>query len=155
MKTKRTNTFETNSSSVHTLTIASAEDFEKFENCDMLLNYETLVPAEDVYKEMMETLAEAEDKMTEDYRKTYKDSLTFEKFKEVLKGLSDTDLSWHNRDKAYGNINDDYSAVIGGMREDVTTLDCLGNEYYETYVERYKTKSGDEIVAFGYFGRDG
>lgn len=155
MKTKRTNTFETNSSSVHTITIASAEDFAKFENCDMLLQHETLIPAEDVYKEMMETLAEAEDKMTEEYRKTYKDSLTFERFKEILKKLEYDELTWRHREDAYDNINDDYTAVVGGMREDVTTLNCLGNEYYETYVERYKTKSGDEIVAFGYFGRDG
>lgn len=155
MKTKRNNTFETNSSSVHTLTIASAEDFEKFENCDMLLNYETLVPADKEYNEMMEFLGENEEKIAEEYRKTYKDSLTFDKFKEVLKSLDYDDLSYRSRENAFDNIEDDRTAVIAGLSECVTTLNCLGGEYYETYVERYKTKSGDEIVAFGYFGRDG
>ena len=155
MKTKRNNTFETNSSSVHTLTIASAEDFEKFKNCDMLLNYETLVPADKEYNEMMEFLGENEEKIAEEYRKTYKDSLTFDKFKEVLKSLDYDDLSYRSRENAFDNIEDDRTAVIAGLSECVTTLKCLGGEYYETYVERYKTKSGDEIVAFGYFGRDG
>lgn len=28
------------------------------------------------------------------------------------------------------------------------------NEHYDTYEERYKHKSGDETVAFGYYGYD-
>ncbi len=155
MITTRRNTFETNSSSVHTLTIASDEDFEKFEACDLLLQYDALVPADKEYKDMMEFLGENEEKMTEEYRKTYKDSLTFDKFKEVLKSLEYDDLSYSSRESAYDSIEDDRTAVIGGLSECVTTLDCLGGEYYETYVEHYTSKSGDKIVAFGYFGRDG
>lgn len=36
MKTIRNNVFETNSSSTHCITLVDLEDFEKFEECEML-----------------------------------------------------------------------------------------------------------------------
>ena len=52
MKTIRNNVFETNSSSTHCITLVDLEDFEKFEECEMLLNDGTLVPAKEVYDEI-------------------------------------------------------------------------------------------------------
>ena len=97
MKTIRYNTFETNSSSTHSLTIVDEDEFEKFKNCDLLLDYHTFVSAEDEYKNVMDNLERYEDNMSDEYRETYKTELTFEKFKEVLRKLSDNDLSYYHR----------------------------------------------------------
>jgi len=34
------------------------------------------------------------------------------------------------------------------------TFDNYSGDYYETYEEHYTTKSGDKIVAFGYYGNN-
>jgi len=155
MKTIRNGVFETNSSSTHCITIVDEDDFEKFEKCEMLLDYETLVPTEDVYKDVMEQLSEWEEYMTDEYRNTYKDSLTLEQFKEVLKKFSDNDLDYGYREDAREEIDDDFTAVKAALSEDVTTLKCMGGECYETFVDRHTTKHGDKVVAFGYYGYAG
>jgi hypothetical protein len=64
MKTIRNNVFETNSSSTHCITIVDLDDFEKFEKCEMLLDYETLIPATEAYSDMMKNLIDLEKNMT-------------------------------------------------------------------------------------------
>jgi len=85
--------FETNSSSVHSLTIVSKEEFERFKNGEMVLD------------RWGERLVEAPTKTETDY--------------------------------------DEYE-----------TYDNLGGGEYETFIQNYKTKNGDEIVAFGFYGHD-
>lgn len=82
--------FETNSSSVHSLTIVSKEEFEKFK----------------------------------------KGNLIFDRWNDALVEASE------NEDRDY------------------ETYDNLGGNEYETFVQNYTTKNGDEIVAFGYYGHD-
>lgn len=155
MKTIRENTFETNSSSCHTLIIVSKEEFEAVKNCDYLIDYRHIIPAEQAYKETMEELAGLEDKMSNSYRATYKTELTLEVFKEILRGFREWDLTYSNRHDAYaGPIEDNKTAVTAGLCEDYNTFETYGGEYYETYSESFTTKSGDEIVAFGYYGHD-
>lgn len=155
MKTIRENTFETNSSSCHTLIIVSKEEFEGVKNCDYLINYRHIVSAEQAYKETMEELEQLEEKMSDSYHATYKTELTFDVFKEVLKGFNSYSLTYSNRHDAYeGPIEDNETAVIAGLPEDYDTFETYGDEYYETYSETFTTKSGDEIVAFGYYGHD-
>lgn len=154
MKTIRNNVFETNSSSTHCITIVDLEDFEKFEKCEMLLDYETLIPATEAYDEMMKNLVDMEKNMTEDYRKKYKDTLTYENFVKILQKFSYNDLSYSSREDCYEDIDDDIMAVKAGLNEGVTTYKCMGEDCYETFVERHTTKSGDTVVAFGYYGYD-
>ena len=155
MKTIRENTFETNSSSCHTLIIVSKEEFEAVKNCDYLINYCKIIPVEQAYKETMEELEQLEEKMSTSYRATYKTELTFDVFKEVLKKFREWSLTYNNRHDAYaGPIEDNETAVTAGLPEDYDTFNTYGGEYYETYSESYTTKSGDEIVAFGYYGHD-
>lgn len=155
MKTIRNNVFETNSSSTHSLTIVPEEEFEKFKNCDLLLDYCAFVSAEDEYKNVMENLESCENNMSDDYRATYKTELTFEKFKEVLSKLCYSDLSYYHREGAREDIQTHYDAVKAALGEDIVTYRTMGGEEYETFERHYTTKSGDKIVAFGYYGYDG
>lgn len=155
MKTIRQNVFETNSSSTHSLTIVDEDEFEKFKNCEYLLDYHTFVSAEDEYKNVMDNLERYEDNMSDEYRATYKTELTFEKFKEVLSKLSDNDLSYYHREDAREDIQTHYDAVKAALGEDIETYDTIGGEEYETFERHYTTKSGDKIVAFGYYGYGG
>lgn len=155
MKTIRMNTFETNSSSTHSLTIVSEEEFEKFENCDLLLNCSTFVSTEDEYKNVIEKLKSYEDNMSDEYRATYKTELTLEKFKEVLSKLCEDDLSYYHRRNARKDIQTHYDAVKAALGEDIDTYNTMGGEEYETFAQHYTTKSGDKIVAFGYYGYSG
>ena len=155
MKTIRHNVFETNSSSMHSLTIVPEEEFEKFKNCDLLLDYCAFVSAEDEYKNVMENLESCENNMSDDYRATYKTELTFEKFKEVLSKLCYSDLSYYHREGAREDIQTHYDAVKAALGEDIVTYRTMGGEEYETFERHYTTKSGDKIVAFGYYGYNG
>lgn len=155
MKTIRNNVFETNSSSTHSLTIVPEEEFEKFKNCDLLLDYCAFVSAEDEYKNVMENLESCENNMSDNYRATYKTELTFEKFKEVLSKLCYSDLSYYHRKGAREDIQTHYDAVKAALGEEIVTYRTLGGEEYETFERHYTTKSGDKIVAFGYYGYDG
>ena len=155
MKTIRNNVFETNSSSTHSITIVDLEDFEKLEECEMLLDDETLVPAKEVYDEMMKNLVDMEKQMTENYSKTYKDTLTYENFIKIMQSFSYGDLSYSSRADCSEVIDSDITAVKAGLNDDVTTYSCLGGEYYETFEDRHTTKRGDTVVAFGYYGNNG
>lgn len=95
--------FETNSSSVHSLTIVSKEEFEKFKRGELIFD-----------KEM--------------------DALVVPKVKE---------------EKNPPEEDDDYDEDYDYRYE---TYDNFGGDEYETFERRHKTKSGDEIVAFGYYG---
>lgn len=155
MKTIRQNVFETNSSSTHSLTIVDEDEFEKFKNCDLLLDYHTFINAEDEYKNVMDNLERYEDNMSDEYRETYKTELTFEKFMEVLRKLSDNDLSYYHREDAREDIQTHFDAVKAALGEEIETYDTMGGEEYETFERHYTTKSGDKIVAFGYYGYGG
>jgi hypothetical protein len=86
--------FETNSSSVHSLTIVSKEEFEKFKKGELVLD-------------------------------TWKRKL----------------IPTPNEDVLEDGEYDSY--------------DSLGGGNFETFEQSYKTASGEEIVAFGYYGQDG
>lgn len=101
MKSVRSGVFETNSSSTHSLTICTGDDFKKWEAGELLYNTYTekfLMPSE-----LIEAGGRFFDKNDEEY------------------------------------VN--YSDWLDGIE-------------YETYKQAYTTKSGDNIIAFGYYGHD-
>lgn len=155
MKNIRENVFETNSSSVHSLVIVSKDEFDALKNCDLLLDYRTLIPVEKAYQETMEELAKFEDSMSEEYKASYKTTLTLEAFKEQLKKFDCYDLTYGQReDAASETIENNRQAIVAALPEDYNTYDTYGGDMYETFCESYTTKSGDEVVAFGYYGHD-
>ena len=103
----------------------------------------------------MANLENYEDNMSDEYRATYKTELTLEKFKEVVKKLSYDDLSGWKREDAREDIHTHFDAVKAALGEEVTTYDTLGGGEYETFERHHTTKSGDKIVAFGYYGYGG
>src|SRR5574344_343989 len=98
MKTIRNKVFETNSSSTHCITLVDLEDFEKLEECETLINDGALVPAKEVYDDMMKNLVDMEEQMTENYSKTYKATLTYENFIKIMQSFAYSDLSYSSRE---------------------------------------------------------
>ena len=116
MKQIRRGVFETNSSSVHSLTMCSGEEYQKWENGEIL------------------------------FWKWEGKFGTREEMIEMLKAKS-----W------LSNVDWDDEDVVDDIFSDEGIKTCeefFENEYYETFEDRYTTPSGDEVVAFGYYGND-
>ena len=65
----------------------------------------------------------------------------------LLKFLSSNRKKW---DKNFKGTAEEIEELIN---EETEFYDDFG-ENYETFEKEYKTKSGDEVVAFGYYGYD-
>lgn len=110
----RRNVFETNSSSTHSLTICTEEEYESWKRGEV---YWSRWSEEFVSKEEVE----------EDFKKSKK----------------------RNPD-AYETLDDYlYDEGLYGFDRYDSDIDM------EIYEKHYQTKSGDKIVAFGYYGYDG
>ena len=98
--------FETNSSSVHSLTIVPADEFQKFTAGELIMFEDVLMTKEQALEKALKS-------------------------------------QWYE------------DATIESLEEngEIKTFEDYGNEY-ETFEQYYTTKSGDEIVAFGYYGND-
>lgn len=136
----RLNTFETNSSSVHSICIMSREEFDKFKKGNLYIDgwkndklytfddiKEIYLKGDDYY---IDEYLEAEGITKEEYLKEHSEE-------ELIEKAIKSDLSYGSRE--YYN----FDSYIGDRQD-----------YYETFVEEYTTKGGEEIVAFGYYGRD-
>lgn len=120
MKQVRRGLFETNSSSVHSLTIVPKEDYEAWREGKLIYNY---------YENKLYTL---------------------EKLEKKYRGKC------HYRD---GNNSCEECLEENGCCEynfdEIKTFDDYWDSLdFESFEEEYTTKSGDEIVAFGYYGSD-
>lgn len=124
MKKKiRQGVFETNSSSVHSLTMCSGEEYEKWENGEVM------------YWGEADKFATREEIIEKLKTKRYSWS------GELVYG----DVDWENEDDVHDVFSDEYIQ---------TCEEYFENDYFETFEEHYTTPSGDEVVAFGYYGHD-
>ena len=115
MKQIRRNVFETNSSSTHSLTIVSLEEYEKFVSGELMMECygDNFISREDAIEYVIKS-----------------------------GGFEDVDMA-------------DECEVDDELRNwEYTTYEAFGDDY-EQFKERYTSDSGDEIVAFGFFGSDG
>lgn len=122
MKQIRRGVFETNSSSVHSLTMCSSEEYQKWADGEVLYwqDEDKFGTREDIIEEM----------------KTMK---------------------WYDGTLRYSNVNwndEDYVSDIFSDERIKTHEEFFEDEWFETYVEEYTTKSGETVVAFGYYGHD-
>lgn len=112
----RRGVFETNSSSVHSLTMCTAEEYRKWEDGEVL-------------------------------HWNWKDK--FATRDEIIAELKNSpwmrNVNWDDEDA----VNDVFSDE--GIK---TCEEYFENEWFETFKQRYTTPSGDEVVAFGYYGHD-
>lgn len=132
----RQGVFETNSSSTHSITIASQSDFDKWKNGEVYLNDEWW-----------------SDKINDPNKnKTF---LTVDEAVNLVKAWNDV----------YGDDDDDavdYDSMGILEKEEkikaheiYTFEDYFSKIWLETYKEHYTTEHGDDVVAFGYYGYDG
>ena len=132
----RKGVFETNSSSVHSLTICDADTFKKWKNGELL--YDTW------RDEFIKPILELSNDQKEDAKKSYTQVM-----EEYWKDWND--LNEEEKDNWYRR----YAQKHGLISEDAKTYDAYFEDgYYDTYAKSYVTKSGDRIVCFGYYGHD-
>ena len=123
MKQIRKGIFETNSSSTHSMTMCSGEEFDAWVNGDTLYADGDFCSHKEAVAEMRKELAKYDKIITdEDYQK------------------------WLN--KNYDG--DETSALIdeGGYR----TYSQWCDTEYDLFEDEYTTKSGERVVAFGEYG---
>lgn len=120
----RRGVFETNSSSVHSLTMCSGEEYTKWENGEIL------------------------------YWKERDKFGTREEIIEELKNLRYSwgnrelyypDVNWDDEDEVSDVFSDERISTYEDFFED---------EWFETFEQSYVTPNGEKIVAFGYYGHD-
>ncbi len=145
----RQGVFETNSSSTHTLTICSKEDYEDWERGDkfwldndwgkLQTNKSFVTPEE---------LEELTEKYNEEEQKRIDAGDKFAKILDMDKVL--------NERRDYDSWEDSYWDTERSALEAYTMDDWYQrNGDLETYERTFTSPSGDEMVAFGAFGYDG
>lgn len=145
----RQGVFETNSSSTHTLTICSKEDYEDWKHGDkfwldndwgkLQTNKSFVTPEE---------LAELTEKYNEKEQKRIDAGDEYAKVLDIDKVL--------NECRDYDSWEDSYWDTERSAIEAYTMDDWYQrNGDLETYSQSFTSPSGDEMVAFGAFGYDG
>ena len=133
----RIGVFESNSSSTHSLTIVSEDEFKKWKNGEVIFNRweKTFVENKepsfteddviDFYGDIKERFWKSWDQLSvsekQEFVNRYKDEV-----------LDDEDEEFMSYDRYMDYYND----------------------YLDTYVEYFTSPSGDKMVAFGYYGHD-
>lgn len=132
----RRGVFETNSSSVHSITICSEEEFNKWKDGELLFSRwdeEFIKPC---------VLSDA-DKERAKVRYETRRTGYMKKWDELTDEL---------KEKSYRQ----YAKDNGIIDEDAETYDeYMHGRDLESFVEYYRSNSGDDIVAFGCYGYDG
>ena len=140
----RLGVFETNSSSVHSLTMVEKPDYERWKKGEILFSEygrhgdSEFLPADEAIEKNLSMFDEEDltEKFVEEYRKT----------KNLYKSLeADEDCGIDYDDLNLSELYLNYEEY----EEMVAERYC-----YEDFEEEYTTKSGETIVAFGYYGHD-
>lgn len=126
MESIRRGVFETNSSSTHSLTMCSESEYDKWKKGELFFDRWS---DEFVEKEVVEKEIE---KMKKDFEEEYKDR-EWEDDDEKQEYLEE----YLNEDKQYYSYDEFWNEIE-----------------YETFVQKYKTKSGEIVIGFGYYGTD-
>ena len=130
----RTEVFESNSSTTHTLTICSEETYKKWEKDELLLTWDNkFIPNKKMSKEEKDRFCHQwYNEHRGKYYKDYKD-LTKEEKKEI-----EDDLNSKGYFNASGQTYDEWHA----------------DKYLEYAKESFITEHGDKVVAFSKAGND-
>ena len=129
----RKGTFETNSSSTHSLVMCSESEYDLLEKKEAFLVDDTVVLKENLFKEFLD-------------EREWKKNKWLKYCQENNKNPESVD------DLAEAIINEDLFDPY-----EICTLERYWDYYgeqFETFDESYTTKSGDKVIAFGYYGMD-
>ena len=130
----RCGVFETNSSSTHSLTMCSEEEFEAWKRGEVLFQEygeENFISATKLSEHDKKMAQEDYEENKDDFQKDWNDLSEDAKQKYYTKYVKENDI----------------------IDEDAKTYDQYMNDGdLETFVQRYTSKNGDKIVAFGEYG---
>lgn len=138
----RKNVFETNSSSTHSITMCSQDDYDAWMKGDLLLNdgWWGKDNTSEFKNKKFVTRAEAEDIIR-------KDPFYNEEKDGNLSKAPDNELAREHYDyETESYVGFDYGFY--------TFENYMLNEYLEWFEEEYTTPSGETVVAFGLYGTD-
>ena len=129
----RRGVYETNSSSSHSITMCSEEEFEKWKDGKLLF---------DSWKEEFVDVVNLSNNQKEDARKEYES-----KKNEFSKDWKD--LSESAKEKYYKKYIKEHDLIV----EECKTYNDYMNDYeLESFIDKYTTKNGEKVVAFGKYG---
>lgn len=135
----RRGTFETNSSSVHSLCICTKEEFDAWKNGELLYD-----PYGCKNEKFIKNNFELTDAQKTEAIVAY-NAASGKFWKDWNSLLEDEKENWYKE-----------FALQNGLRsEDYYTYEDYMHGDYESYYGSYKTKSGEVVVAFGCYGYDG
>lgn len=145
----RQGVFETNSSSTHTLTICTKEDYDAWQHGDKFwLDYDWHKLDTDKKFVTPEELEELVKKYNEEQQKRIDAGDKYAKVLDIDKVL--------NERPDYDSYYSSYWDTERSALEAYTVDDYWQrNVEFEDYCETFTSPSGDEMVAFGAFGYDG
>ncbi len=135
----RRGVFETNSSSTHSLTVCTKDEFEAWKNGELLYDSWN----DEFVKEQPKIELTEEEK--EEVQKEYNKNRRNNKYMMTWDMLSDED-----KQELYNEyIEENYDET-----ESYTYDRYMYEGYLESYTHHFTTPSGDKMVAFGKYGRD-
>lgn len=124
----RRNVFETNSSSTHSITMCSKDDYDRWINGDVYLN---------------------DGWWSKNNESEYKDKkfVTRDEAIDIIK-CSGRNIEYDNE------CYESFDKYIAEEYEIYTSDEYFENEYLENFYESYTTDSGETVIAFGLYGYD-
>lgn len=122
----RRNVFETNSSSTHSITMCSKDDYDRWDSGEVYLN---------------------EGWWLKDNESEYKNKkfVTRDEAMDIIK-CSGGDIEYDNK------YYESFDKYIAEEYEIYTIDEYFENDYLENFYESYTTDSGETVIAFGQYG---
>lgn len=164
MRTIRTSVFETNSSSIHVLSICKESVYNDFfdngiglwnEDREEIMTFEEVV--EELKKDYKDDYYQKyfKEACAEDYEPDPEKIFSVENIKSVIKEYKDGVHNVFEDLELENGIEDDEAALLYWLNEDYFTAEEWANQDWveEAFDQTYTTDSGEKIVAFGYYGR--
>ena len=137
----RYGTFETNSSSVHTLCWCNDDEYEKLFKKELYVN---------MYEKNFVMKEQAIEKLKEAY-----EEYGFNSFNEFYQDYIDCTGEFTYTPETFNTMPDDELQSFLNEFCELRSLDSILNgKYYEGYESSYTTEHGDKVHVFGYYGRD-
>lgn len=163
MRTVRTCVFETNSSSIHVLSICKESVYKDFFDKGIGLwneDREEIMTFEEVVKELKKDYSD------EDYQRYFKEDcaegyepdpdkiFSVENLKKVIEENKTVHGTFEDLELENG-IEDDETALLYWLNENYYTSEEWADQDWveEAFDQTYTTDAGEKVVAFGYYGR--
>lgn len=164
MRTIRTSVFETNSSSIHVLSICKESVYNDFFDKGIGLwseDKEEILPYEEVSKILKEDYKDEDyqryfkEECSEDYEPDPEKIFSVENIKSVVEEYKDGVHNAYEDLELENGIDNNKAALLYWLSEDFYTAEEWADQDWveEAFDQTYTTDAGEKIVAFGYYGR--